>query len=129
MPPADPHAINAFVPDSHVSISGATRSPLTGLTFAAKDLFDVAGYVTGAGNPDWARTHEPATKHAWAVQTLLDAGADLVGKPSLTNYHLAFSARIHPTAHPSTSMPWVECPAVRPRALRLQLQLDCATPP
>ena len=80
MPPADPHAINAFVPDSHVSISGATRSPLTGLTFAAKDLFDVAGYVTGAGNPDWARTHEPATKHAWAVQTLLDAGADLVGK-------------------------------------------------
>jgi hypothetical protein len=28
---------------------------LTSATFVAKDLFDVRGYKTGAGNPDWER--------------------------------------------------------------------------
>jgi hypothetical protein len=27
------------------------------LKFAAKDNFDVAGFVTGAGSPDWKETH------------------------------------------------------------------------
>ena len=49
-------------------------------SFAAKDLFDVAGYPTGCGNHDWARHSQIPSKHAWAVQTLLDAGATLVGK-------------------------------------------------
>ena len=61
-------------------VQGALRRPLHGLTFAAKDLFDVAGYVTGSGNPDWERTHAPARRHAWAVQALLDAGCTLAGK-------------------------------------------------
>jgi amidase len=43
-------------------------------------LFDVAGRPTGGGNPDWARTHPIPERHAWAVQTLLDAGAELIGK-------------------------------------------------
>src|SRR3989442_673349 len=59
---------------------GAPRGPLAGLTFAAKDLFDVAGHPTGGGNPDWARQHPVPTRHAWAVQRLLDAGATLIGK-------------------------------------------------
>jgi amidase len=50
------------------------------LTFAAKDLFDVAGHVTGCGNPDWAATHPVPTRSAWAVDALLDAGATLTGK-------------------------------------------------
>ncbi|MBV9825775.1 MAG: amidase [Alphaproteobacteria bacterium] len=70
----------AFVPGMRFRIEGRGGGPLTGLTFAAKDLFDVAGYPTGGGNPDWARTHPVPTKHAWAVQTLLDAGAELIGK-------------------------------------------------
>ena len=61
-------------------IAGAPRGPLAGLTFAAKDLFDVAGHPTGGGNPDWARQHPVPTRHAWAVQRLLDAGATLIGK-------------------------------------------------
>ena len=36
--------------------------------------------MTGCGNPDWARTHEPARSDAWAVRAWLDAGARLVGK-------------------------------------------------
>ena len=73
-------AINAFIPGPRVTITGAPNGPLSGLTFAAKDLFDIAGHPTGGGNHDWARTHPIPTRHAWAVQTLLDAGATLIGK-------------------------------------------------
>ena len=69
-----------FVPGTSVRIDGAPHGPLAGLTFAAKDLFDVAGYPTGGGNPDWARDRPIPTRHAWAVQRLLDAGATLIGK-------------------------------------------------
>jgi amidase len=69
-----------FVPGPAVRIAGAPTGPLAGLTFAAKDLFDVAGHPTGAGNPDWARQYPVPTRHAWAVQRLLDAGATLIGK-------------------------------------------------
>jgi len=69
-----------FVPGTSVRIEGRAGGPLAGLTFAAKDLFDVAGHVTGGGNPDWARQNPIPTRHAWAVQALLDAGCTLVGK-------------------------------------------------
>jgi len=69
-----------FVAGPRVRIPGAPNGPLAGLTFAAKDLFDVAGHPTGGGNPDWARQHPVPTRHAWAVQRLLDAGATLIGK-------------------------------------------------
>src|SRR5437868_6273749 len=72
--------IGAFVPGERFRITGRAGGPLSGLTFAAKDLFDVAGHPTGGGNPDWARSHPIPTRHAWAVQRLLDAGVTLVGK-------------------------------------------------
>jgi amidase len=73
-------ALNAFIPGPPVRIEGASNGPLAGLTFAAKDLFDIAGHPTGGGNPDWARANPVPTRHAWAVRTLLDAGATLIGK-------------------------------------------------
>jgi len=69
-----------FVPGTSIHIAGASGGPLAGLTFAAKDLFDVAGHPTGGGNPDWARDHPVPSRHAWTVQRLLDAGATLIGK-------------------------------------------------
>ena len=69
-----------FVSGPPLRIAGASSGPLAGLTFAAKDLFDVAGHPTGGGNPDWARQNPIPTRHAWAVQRLLDAGATLIGK-------------------------------------------------
>src|SRR5258706_1930294 len=69
-----------FVPGPVLRIAGAPGAPLAGLPFAAKDLFDVAGHPTGGGNPDWSRAHPIPTRHAWAVQRLLDAGATLIGK-------------------------------------------------
>jgi amidase len=75
-----PDDINAFVPGPRVHIEGRPGGPLSGLTFAAKDLFDVGGHPTGGGNPDWARANPVPTRHAWSVQRLLDAGATLIGK-------------------------------------------------
>ncbi|MBR0673720.1 amidase [Neoroseomonas soli] len=72
--------VGAFVPGARTERAGASEGPLAGLTFAVKDLYDVAGSVTGYGNPDWARTHPPATSDAGVVAALLEAGARLVGK-------------------------------------------------
>ena len=72
--------LGAFCTDTEAYLEGAPGGPLSGLTFAAKDIFDVAGHVTGGGNPDWKATHAPAERNAWIVQTLVDAGARMVGK-------------------------------------------------
>ena len=72
--------LNAFVPDSAAHIAGSGGGSLSGLTFAAKDIFDIAGHVTGCGNPHWLATHGPAETNAWVVQRLVDAGAAMVGK-------------------------------------------------
>jgi amidase len=71
---------DGFLPGPRLTLDGAADGALAGLTFAAKDLFDVAHQPTGGGNPDWARIHPLPGRHAWAVQRLLDAGARLVGK-------------------------------------------------
>uniref|UniRef100_A0A7N0V7D3 Amidase domain-containing protein n=1 Tax=Kalanchoe fedtschenkoi TaxID=63787 RepID=A0A7N0V7D3_KALFE len=54
--------------------------PLTALTFAISDIFDVDGNVTGFGNPDWARTHAAASRTSPLVSTLVEGGATCVGK-------------------------------------------------
>jgi len=69
-----------LVPGSDIRVDGAPNGRLKGITFVAKDLFDIAGHPTGAGNHDWARVHPIPKENAWAVQNLLDAGATLVGK-------------------------------------------------
>ncbi|CAG7882738.1 unnamed protein product [Brassica rapa] len=63
--------------------------PLTALSFAISDLFDVTGYVTGFGHPDWVRTHEPASSTCPVVSTLVEGGATCVGKTVVDE--LAFS--------------------------------------
>lgn len=71
---------HAFLPYPDSSVSSAPHGPLAGLTLAVKDIFDVAGYPTGAGNAyELARSGVKKTT-APIVQTLLDAGAAFVGK-------------------------------------------------
>ncbi|QJP17645.1 amidase [Starkeya sp. ORNL1] len=77
-PPADP--FGAFCTANHVAQPGAAQGALHGLSFAAKDVFDVTGSTTGFGHPTWLASHEPATETATAVTRLLDAGADLIGR-------------------------------------------------
>lgn len=72
---------SAFVPHNLAApLRGAANGPLAGLTAAVKDMYDIAGTVTGNGNPTWLATHGPATAHAAAVERILGAGATIVGK-------------------------------------------------
>lgn len=95
----------AFVRGTPVAITGAANGPLAGLSFGVKDAFDLAGYPTGAGNPDWLRTHGPAERTATAVEQLLAAGASVVGKTltdeltySLNGENIHYGTPINPRA-------------------------------
>jgi amidase len=72
--------VGAWVPHGRFTVAGQAGGPLSGLTFAAKDLFDVAGQPTGAGNPSWLASHPVPTEHSAVVAQLLAAGATLMGK-------------------------------------------------
>ncbi len=72
--------VGAFVPGPRLERLPLGSGRLSGLSFAVKDLFDVAGAMTTYGNPDWASTHGVASTTAPVVTALLQAGARLVGK-------------------------------------------------
>ncbi len=80
---------HAFLPYPDVPVPHASAGPLTGLCFGVKDLFDLAGYPTGGGQPFVLAMSGIKTKTAPTVQKLLDAGARFVGK-TVTD-ELAFS--------------------------------------
>ncbi|WP_066738911.1 amidase [Cupriavidus sp. D384] len=83
------HPARAFLPYPDAAVPNAANGPLRGLTFAVKDLFDVAGYPTGGGNPHVLARSGIKTATAPTVQKLLDAGATFVGK--VHTDELAFS--------------------------------------
>ena len=87
LPTRDP--LNAFLDLPDVPVANAATGPLAGLSLGVKDIFDVAGYVTGCGNPEKFAEGEPARATAPAVQKLLDAGARFAGKTQTEE--LAFS--------------------------------------
>jgi amidase len=91
--PSDRHTtedqLGAFMIGPELMASGEPGGLLSGRRFAVKDLFDVAGYPTGAGTPAWLAGAPVASRHAPAVAALLGAGADLCGK-TVTD-ELAFS--------------------------------------
>ncbi len=85
--PSDP--VHAFVDYPDVPVAHAASGPLAGLSFAVKDIFDVAGYPTGCGNPEKTAEDPVPMQHAACVKALLDAGAAFVGKTHTAE--LAFS--------------------------------------
>jgi amidase len=85
--PNDP--AHAFLPYPAAPVAHAEDGPLAGLTFAVKDLLDVAGYPTGGGNPLLLALSGVKASTAPTVQRLLDAGARFVGKTHTDE--LAFS--------------------------------------
>ena len=70
--------LGAFV--SRLDVPAVSPGVLAGRSVAVKDMFDVAGVPTGAGNPRWAQTHAIPVAHATAIELLLHAGAHIVGK-------------------------------------------------
>lgn len=79
----------AFVPGPRTHLAPSGVGALDGLTFVVKDLIDVAGTITGGGNPDWHGQQQPAETSAVVVERFLKAGAEMVGK-TVTD-ELAFS--------------------------------------
>jgi amidase len=82
-------AFGAFVPGTRCIREATGNGRLDGLTFAVKDLIDVAGTTTGGGNPDWLASQSAAVSSAPVVAAALAAGARFVGK-TVTD-ELAFS--------------------------------------
>ncbi|WDZ96082.1 amidase [Herbaspirillum sp. WKF16] len=86
---ADASSARCFVPYPFVPLAAAANGPLAGLSFAVKDIFDVAGYPTGCGNPHMLALSGIKPSSAPAVQALALAGARFVGK--VYTDELAFS--------------------------------------
>ncbi len=98
-------ALGAFCRHTHVALPGSGTGPLAGLSLAVKDVFHIKGHRTGAGNPDWLRTHPAAETTAPAVQRLLDTGAHTVGKThtdelaySLNGENVHYGTPVNPNA-------------------------------
>ena len=97
---------SAFVPhDLTEPIEGRTDGLLAGLAASVKDMYDLAGYSTGAGNPEWLAAHPPAETHSGAVLKLLEAGATITGKTvcdeffySITGANSHYGTPVNPRA-------------------------------
>ncbi len=74
----------AFVADGFGSLpvdyGVQTGGSLVGFRLAVKDVFQVQGLRCSAGNPQWLAEQSPVAHTALAVQWLLAAGAQWVGK-------------------------------------------------
>ena len=77
---ADAHAARCFVPYPAPVTAAISSGPLSGMRLAVKDIFDVAGYPTGCGNPHMLAMSGIKSASAAAVVALTQAGAGIVGK-------------------------------------------------
>lgn len=80
-------------PTDHVAVPSRLYSPpqtpqlpLSGLRFASKDVFDVAGLKTSAGSRAFFELSDPQPQSAFIVQKLTALGAVLVGKAKNTQF-------------------------------------------
>lgn len=132
--PLETDTLGAFCQDNNVTRAHTGEGPLAGLSFAAKDVFDIAGSTAGNGQPDWLRTHAPAETTAPAVADLLAAGADLAGRTvsdemcySLTGENVHYGTPRNPAAPecvPGGSSSG-SASAVAARAVDVALGTDC----
>lgn len=103
MLPKDPY--RCLMPYPWVDVPHAPSGPLSGLTFAVKDLYDIKGYPTSAGSPHRLAMSGIKRKTAPSVAALLKAGARFVGKVitdelafSMNGNNAHFGAPINPAA-------------------------------
>jgi amidase len=87
--PAFKDRYRCFMPFPDVPVPHTPSGPLSGLTLAVKDIFDVKGYPTSAGSPTVLAMSGIKKRTAPFAAQMLKAGARFVGK-TLTD-ELAFS--------------------------------------
>ena len=66
---------------------------MAGTRIFVKDMFDIGGLRTSVGNRKFFDLYPPCTETASAIQRLIDAGAEILGKSKLNS----FAAREEPT--------------------------------
>ena len=72
--------LKAWCDYEQVEVAHAKSGPLARLTLGVKDIFQVAGYKNGWGQPTRLATCEVDTETQPAVQQMLDAGIEITGK-------------------------------------------------
>nr|ADI24964.1 unknown [Penicillium aethiopicum] len=90
--------------------------PLAGVRIGVKDIYDIKGVKTGCGNRAYYETYPVANSTGPAIQSLIDAGAIIVGKMKTSqfangetatadwvDYHSPFNARGDGYQDPSSS--------------------------
>ncbi len=88
-----------------LELAPAGLGALTGYSFVFKDLFDVKGFKTGAGNPAWLKSHPEAGATSPVIETLLSSGAECVGRVqtdelaySLNGQNVHYGTPVNPLA-------------------------------
>lgn len=77
----DLHFRSAFFSSRiNLFLENKTDRPLSGLTVAIKDMFDIAGERVSGGSPSWLAYQQPAQRNSSVVDLLLSAGATIIGK-------------------------------------------------
>ncbi|TEW54474.1 amidase [Psychromonas sp. RZ22] len=87
------------------TLTATATGVLSKLTFVFKDLFDVEGYITGAGNPVWLNSHQIAKQSSSLIDCLLANGAACVGRVqtdelaySLNGQNIHYGTPVNPLA-------------------------------
>ncbi|HEY2260633.1 MAG TPA: amidase [Solirubrobacteraceae bacterium] len=94
-PACEDGAVIDFIGPLRVALEPADSEngsgPLARLPLAVKDVFDVAGVATGAGNPAFLAAAAPAAQHAVPVARLVQAGAVVIGKAHTDEFAFSLS--------------------------------------
>jgi Asp-tRNA(Asn)/Glu-tRNA(Gln) amidotransferase A subunit family amidase len=87
-------------------VPASAPGPLAGMTVAVKDLFDVAGYAVGAGNPVFLAEAGRASVDADAVAALRGAGAAVQGIAQTDEFAYSIAGRnVHYGTAPNPAVP------------------------
>ncbi len=105
MSQAKENDISVFCAQGPSHIAPQASGALSGLSFVFKDLFDVEGFTTGAGNPKWLASHEAATHTSPIITRLLASGAECKGRVqtdelaySLNGQNIHYGTPVNPKA-------------------------------
>lgn len=71
---------------SRLYYTKTTEQPLAGVRLGVKDIYDIAGVKTSNGNRAYYELYPPASTTGPAVQSLIDAGAIIVGKMKTSQF-------------------------------------------
>jgi len=96
---------SVYCPHGPHNFSITQDGVLSDLRLVYKDLYHVAGFPTGAGNPTWLSTHEPAIATSPVLLQLMNAGMQIIGRVqtdelaySLNGCNIHYGTPVNPAA-------------------------------